>query len=214
VGTLRSAGNTAVATCLLLLAATTQFAADQGMVRLEALGRALQAQRVWQASYHQEYVAAGMTEGEREDGTVWAAWPDRALFVAGGATPRQLGLDGRRVRLLDPELETCDDHRLTDDEWARVPLAAVLEPSRAVDRFTVLDAGERGFALVPREPGGVSRVEVELGEAGLPTEVTIVDPQGSVNRLRFEGWTAAKAPPRWLPDPPVGVDCTAVESDG
>ena len=77
---------------------------------------------------------------------------------------------------------------LDDDEWARVPLAAVLDPRGAVDRFTILEHGEHGFTLVPREKGGVDRVEVVLGGDDLPVEVVVVDPQGATNTLRFSGW--------------------------
>ena len=67
-------------------------------------------------------------------------------------------------------------------------MAAVLDPRGAVDRFTVLEHGDRGFVLVPREPGGVDRLEVVLGGGDLPEEVIVVDPQGATNRLRFTDW--------------------------
>lgn len=177
--------------------------------RLEALGRTLRAERAWQASYHQEYVAAGMSSGEEVDGTVWVSWPDRALFRSGDPTSRYMGMDGRRVRLLDLEESTCDDHLIDDDEWARIPLAAVLDPQQALDRFTVLDLGRDALALIPREPGGVARVEVELAPDGMPAEVVVIDPQGAVNRLLFESWRSAQAPAggSWLPEPPEDIDC-------
>jgi hypothetical protein len=122
-----------------------------------------------------------------------------------------MGLEGRLVRLVDLEVPSCDEHQLDDDEWVRVPLAAVLDPQRAVDRFTVLELGARGFTLVPREPGGVDRVEVVLGENDLPNEVVVVDPQGATNRLRFSAWRPAKGPldGSWLPKPPTGLVCIA-----
>ncbi len=166
---------------------------------------------MWRASYHQEYVAAGMTSGELEDGTVWIAWPDRAQFRGGDPVVRVMGLDGRTVRLLDLEATSCDDHTLDEDEWARIPLAAVLDPQRAVDRFAIIARGAGGIALEPREPGGVARVEVAVGGDGMPAEVVVIDPQGAVNRLRFEGWSADIEPPQgnWLPRPPHGLDCIA-----
>jgi hypothetical protein len=169
------------------------FAGASGMESLEALGAALRGAVAWHADYSQEYVA----------------WPDRALFASGAPPSQRMGLEGRVVRLLDLEVPSCDEHVLGDDEWARVPLAAVLDPRGAVERFTVLDRGERGFVLVPREPGGVARVEVELDGRNLPAEVVVVDPQGAVNRLRFSGWRAAEGPPdgSWLPAPPHGLDC-------
>jgi len=43
----------------------------------------------------------------------------------------------------------------------------------------------------------------------LPAEVTVIDPQGASNRLRFGDWTAVEGPPggAWLPQPPPGVEC-------
>ena len=107
-----------------------------------------------------------------------------------------MGLEGRTVRLVDLEVPSCDEHLLGDDEWARVPLAAVLDPSGAVEHFAVLDHSPRGFTLVPHEPGGVDRVEVTLNDNSLPLEVVIVDPQGATNRLTFTQWTAADSPLR------------------
>jgi hypothetical protein len=191
------------------LTAWMPAAAEPGMPALEALGTALRGAAAWQADYTQEYVPAGMSSGERVEGTVAVAWPDRALFVAGSPPWQMMGLEGRVVRLVDLEVDSCDEHRLDDEEWARVPLAAVLDPAAAVDRFTVLEHGGRGFALAPREPGGVDRVEVVLDERSLPAEVVIRDPQGAVNRLRFSAWRRADGPPdgRWLPQAPPGVEC-------
>lgn len=181
------------------------------MEALETLGAALRAQGAWQAEYDQEYTAAGMGAGDEVSGVVVASWPDRALFRTVGPETQLMGLDGRTVRLVDLEVPSCDEHLLDDDEWARIPLAAVLDPRGAIDRFTVLDHGVRGFALVPREPGGVDRVEVSLGENGLPSEVVVVDPQGATNRLRFTAWRSSEGPPdgAWLPQPPPGLECVS-----
>jgi hypothetical protein len=180
-----------------------------GMAALEALSTALQANVAWQASYRQEYIAAGMGAGEEVTGKVVVGWPDRAIFSADSPSRQQMGLDGRLVRLLDADIPSCDEHLLNDDEWARVPLAAVLDPRGAVDRFSVLAHGDRGFVLVPREPGGIERVVVVLGENLLPNEVIVVDPQGSTNHLWFSGWKSVEGPPNgvWLPEPPPGLDC-------
>jgi len=190
-----------------VLAATVVRAG--GLDTLEALGSRLRSQPVWQAEYTQEYVPAGMTLGDRESGRVWIAWPDLARFDAGDPVVRRMGLEGRRVRLVDLEASACDEHVLDDAEWARIPLAAVLEPRQAVDRFTVLEGDAGEVVLVPREPGGIDRVEVSIGDDGLPSVVRVVDPQGAVNRLEFSSWSpAASAPPGgWLPAVPQGVEC-------
>jgi hypothetical protein len=195
------------------VAITVFFVADagaqqSGMAALEALNSALRAESSWQADYNQEYVAAGMVSGDEVFGEVVVGWPDRALFRAVDPSIQMMGLEGRLVRLVDLEVPSCDEHRLDDDEWARVPLAAVLDPRGAVDRFTVLEHGERGFILVPREPGGVDRVEVVLGEDDLPDEVVVVDPQGATNRLQFTDWRPSDGPDgSWLPEPPPGLAC-------
>ncbi len=198
-----------VAMFSLAAAATDSSASETAADRLEALGRVLRSRPTWSATYLQEYLPAGMTSGETDRGTVWVSWPDRAQFRAGDPVVRTMGLDGRRVRLLDLDVPSCDDHRISDDEWARIPLAAVLDPQRAVDRFTLLDMENRGFALIPREPGGVARVEVELGADSLPASVVIIDPQGATNSLVFEGWSDTGLPPGdpWLPEPPAAIEC-------
>jgi len=186
-------------------------AREQGMSALTALGGALRGSEAWRADYTQEYIAAGMGAGEVVAGIVTVAWPDRALFLTGEPVFQMMGLEGRRVRLVDLEVPSCDEHLLDDDEWARVPLAAVLDPAGAIEHFAVLDREPSGFTLVPREPAGVDRVEVTLDESSLPLEVLIVDPQGATNRLQFGQWTATDPPTEgeWSPSPPSGVECIA-----
>jgi hypothetical protein len=208
-----------VAAATMALAVPT-FAQDAGPIeRLERLGRALRAQPVLRAPYHQEYIAAGMTAGDEVDGTVWVSWPDRALFRAGEPVIRLMGMDGRQVRLVDLEVAGCEDHLIDDEEWARIPLAAVLDPRQAMAHFAVLDSGADGLVLIPHEPGGVARVELQLGPDGLPLGVTVIDPQGATNRLDFGTWQKDSRPfdGRWLPEPPEDVECIgegAVETRG
>ncbi len=194
---------------ILLWVAPVCWAQQTAMMNLEALGRTLRSQPGWAAEFHQEFLAVGQTVPEVIDGEVWVAWPDRAHFRSGRPELRRLGLDGRAVRLVEFEPPSCDDHLLSDDEWARIPLAPVLDPTTALDRFTVIDAGGAGFGLVPRQPGGVARLEVEMGPDGLPARVTILDPQGATNRLQFHRWRSEPDPPEggWLPQPPDGVSC-------
>jgi hypothetical protein len=183
------------------------------MASLERLGAALRGEDAWRAEYRQEYIASGMSAGEEVEGVVTVAWPDKAIFKSGEPAQQEMGLEGRVVRLVDLGVPSCDEHILGDDEWARIPLAAVLDPQGALDQFTVLAGEGRGFVLVPREPGGVDRVEVVLSENDLPGEVVVIDPQGATNHLRFSAWKAAEGPPSgsWLPQPPAGLDCV---SDG
>ncbi len=178
--------------------------------RVEELGRVLRQHDAWRARYSQTYLAPGMSLGDAAAGTVWIAWPDRARFSVTEGTAQEMGLDGRRVRLVDPLTPSCEDHLLDDDEWARIPLSVVLDPRAAVERFVVDVLGDDGFVLLPREPGGVDRVEVRLGDDGMPREVVVVDPQGARNRIRFDAWRGSPPPPDgWLPDAPEGAPCAA-----
>jgi outer membrane lipoprotein-sorting protein len=168
--------------------AASAAAGSGGMDALQQLGSALRSAPAWHGEYTQEYISAGMSSGEVLVGEVLAAWPDRALFHTGDPTTQLMGLDGRVVRLVD---------------------FSVLDPQSALDHFTVLEHSEHGFALVPREPGGVARLEVVLNDANLPQEVVVIDPQGATNRLRFTDWRSSDGPPggSWLPDAPPGLEC-------
>ena len=196
---------------VLLLSAPVFAERDPAMERLQALGTALQTRSTWTASYAQEYVPPGMILGEQVVGTVWVAWPDKALFATGNPAVRWMGLNGRLVRLLDLENVSCDDHLLTAEEWERIPLIAVLDPRAAVAQFSIVAEGDRGLVLLPRETGGVSRVEILIGEDGLPARVIVKDPQGAVSTFDFSEWQAADGPPGgvWLPAAPEGIFCIA-----
>ena len=184
---------------------------ELGVDRLEALNHALSRQVGWSSDFQQEYLPVGMTFGEEVAGRVWLAWPDRALFHTGDPAERLMGMKGRLVRLVDLADGTCDEHQLTDREWERVPLAAILDPRGAAVHFGVLAVGGSDLVLTPKEAGGVDRVEITLGTDGLPVRVVIIDPQGAENRLSFGRWTSGEGPPegRWLPAPPSGVECLA-----
>jgi hypothetical protein len=191
--------------------ATVAGAADREppVDRLESLNRALAREVGWTAGFAQSFVPAGMTVGEEARGRVWLSWPDRALFHTGEPVYQVMGLSGRTVRLIDLGDGTCDERLLSDREWERIPLAAVLDPRGALVHFDVVDDGAGGIVLTPREPGGVDRVEVVLGDGDLPSTITIRDPQGAMNRLEFSDWSRADGPPEqlWLPAPPNGVEC-------
>ncbi len=195
----------------ILVSGTAVANRDPAMERLQALGTALQTRSTWTASYAQEYVPPGMSLGEQVNGQVWVAWPDKALFATGSPVVRWMGLSGRLVRLLDFENLSCDDHLLTAEEWERIPLIAVLDPRAAVAQFSIVAEGEHRLILIPREVGGVSRVEILVGEDGLPAQVVVRDPQGAVSTFDFNDWQAADGPPEsaWLPSPPDDIACIA-----
>lgn len=198
-----------LAVVLGLVFAVSWAASAQGPVEvLQGIAAALQRQPVWTADYVQEYLPAGMTEGDEERGTLTLAWPDHALFIAGDPPVRLMGMVGRAVRLLDLEVPSCDDHQLTREEWERTPLIAILEPQRAVERFSVALEGST-LVLRPRNAGGVSRLAVTVDDKGLPAQVTIEDAAGAVNRLTFSRWRRGASPAGgWLPPPPGGLVCS------
>jgi len=198
---------------LAALAVGGGAAAEGPIDRLESLGRVLRQEHAWRATYQQEYLPAGMTVGEQDSGTVWVAWPDRAFFRFGTPVVREMGMEGRRVRLVDLDVASCDDHRIDEDEWQRIPLAAVLDPRSALDGFTILENEAAGFSLIPHDHGGVARVDVTLKANKLPDEVVVTDPQGATNRLKFGEWQAEEGPPdgKWLPVPPAGMECVSEE---
>ena len=205
-----------VLACVLSIAAfsvTVGTAADRdpSMERLHALGTALQTRGTWRADFTQEYLPPGMTLGEELVGRIWLSWPDKVLFATGRPVVRWMGLKGRLIRLLDFENSSCDDHLLTDEEWERVPLIAVLDPRSALEQFSVVAEVDRGLILIPHERGGVARVEITTGEDGLPNQVVVTDPQGATNSFVFSDWEAASGPPdgTWLPAPPDGISCVA-----
>jgi hypothetical protein len=202
-----------VVCAVLATAGPVSAQGDPALERLTALGGALQAAPVLSAPYIQVFVPAGMSLGDEERGVVWVSWPDRALFAMGDPVVREMGLDGRDVRLLDAEAGTCDDHHLTEEEWQRVPLVALLEPTAAVDRFTVIALEDGGIALVPRDAGGVARIEVALDDASRPVRLVIEDPQGGTNTFEFGTWRETSPPARgWRPEPPEGTTCQTVEA--
>jgi len=198
-----------------VLVACQSASAEQssGIDRLERMARKLKTHTAWKGQYHQVYLPAGMTQGEESSGTVWLAWPDKAMFQTDEEPGRITGLDGRVVRLIDLEVPSCDQQELSDEEWAQMPLAAAIDPQGALDHFAVLALDEQGVALIPKALSGVARVEVVMNAEDLPRQVTILDPQGATNTFSFDSWKARElGPPKgWLGQPPPGLNCVSVE---
>ncbi len=191
------------------LTAFALFAQDRPpLEKLESLSGKLQSHEMWQARYDQEYIPAGMDLGEEVSGSLWLAWPDRLLFIQEEPEKRSMGFEGRKLRLVDPGAGSCDEHLLTEEEWERIPLVAILDTGQAVRQFSILDQ-EGVITLLPHEKGGVDRVELKIGSDGLPRELIITDPQGATSRFNFSKWKPAMEIPggKWLPDPPEGIEC-------
>jgi len=192
--------------CLSALSLEAQ--AHSPLEKLESLAQLLQTHQLWQAQYAQEYIPAGMEFGEEVSGSLWLAWPDRLLFVQNKPEKRTMGFQGRQLRLVDPVAGSCDEHRMTQEEWERIPLVAILDTGQAVEHFSILEK-DGAITLLPHEKGGVERVELRIGKDGLPRELLITDPQGAISRFKFSDWQAAREIPggKWLPDPPKGITC-------
>lgn len=184
-----------------------------GLQMLAELGTRLKTRTVWTAAYRQTFIPVGMASGEEVNGRIWIGWPDRALFKSGDPVNRIMGLAGRRVRLVDLADSSCEDHTLTDDEWQRIPLVAVLDPTAALKHFAVTVDADHRLVLAPIRVGGVRRVELEMGDDGMPAEVVVLDPQGAVNRFTFRSWHGGDRGPAggWIPAPPRDIPCTAMD---
>jgi hypothetical protein len=182
-------------------------AADDPMATLVELREALQAETAWVVEFDQEYIPAGFDDGDRVTGRLWLAWPDRMLFVSGDPPVQWLGLEGRWTRLIDLDAGTCEDHRLTDEEWERIPLVVVLDPQRAVELFTITSSPDGAVVLLPAQRSDLERVQLRVDAAGLPLELEVHDGQGSINRFDFGTWSPASSDVAWIPEPPEDVSC-------
>ncbi len=182
-------------------------AEDDAMAALVDVREALRSVATWKVPFEQEYIPAGFTEGDRTSGQLWLQWPDRMLFVSGSPPVQWLGLEGRRTRLLDLDAGTCEDHVLTDEEWERIPLVAVLDPQRAVELFTIMQGPAGEIVLLPRQRSDLERIELTARDNGLPAQLKIHDGQGSVNIFEFQTWSAADSEVSWIPEAPDNVSC-------
>jgi len=193
---------------LLFSALPGQIFGDESPIsRLESLAEKLKSHDVWETSYTQEYIPAGMDIGEEVSGRLFLAWPDRALFLQEDPEERTMGLSGRHVRLVDLAAGSCDEHTLSDEEWQRIPLVAILQTRDALEYFSILENEEGVIVLLPREKGGVERVELKLSPDHLPEDLKIIDPQGALSEFHFSGWREGRTPEHWLPNPPEGIQC-------
>lgn len=179
------------------------------MESLEKLAQHFQSHPIWRADYSQEYIPAGMDEGEFVSGRLWLAWPDKLLFIQDRPEKRSMGFEGRKLRLVDEEAGSCDEHLMSQEEWERIPLMAILDTRLAVEHFSILESAPGEISLIPHEKGGVDRVEIFVGDAGMPRMLTLTDPQGALSRFKFSEWKEASSHPgeSWLPAPPEGVEC-------
>lgn len=176
---------------LLAVAVSTSGGTDA----LDRLAGALRGAAAWQARFVQRYVPEGLQTGTTEGGTLTLVAPSSLRFDYAGASPRTFATDGTVARLVDQRAGTCDAVRLDAGTWARLPLAAVLDPGAARRAFLV-DSSGATLHLVPRDPTPeLAELTVTLGPDSLPSEVTVRDSSANLNTFTLSGWRAVRKPP-------------------
>lgn len=159
---------------------------------LERLAATLQEAPAWKAEFSQVFLPAGLSRGSEEHGVVTFAHPSRLRFDYTTEPPRVFAVDGSLARMVDPEAGTCHAVTLSEGAWASLPLAALSDPGSLRAHFQVEEASGR-IVLIPRNLSPeLARVEVSLGEDGLPQLVVIEDGSGNRNQFRFSRWKRVK----------------------
>ena len=156
---------------IVLLAAAAAGAAP----RLEQLAAALRGSRAWRADFVQTYIPQGFDQGTSEAGALTLVPPAELRFdyIAGGG--RVFAVDGTVSRLVDAANGSCDAARLDRGSWARLPLAAVLDPGAAERAFAVTGSDHQ-LQLVPHEPTpDLALVTITLDDALMPRKVLVRD---------------------------------------
>ncbi|MGD1148290.1 MAG: outer membrane lipoprotein carrier protein LolA [Thermoanaerobaculaceae bacterium] len=176
---------------LLLLALPAPPAQDA----LDRLAAALRGAAAWQAGFVQKYTPEGFETGTTERGTLILSPPSEIRFDYTSGAPRVFASDGSVGRLVDPAAGSCEAIRLDAGAWGRLPLAVALDPA-ASRRAFVVDSSGRTLRLVPKDPTPeLAEITIDLGEDGLPTDLTVRDGSGNRNEFVFSGWRSRAAPP-------------------
>jgi outer membrane lipoprotein-sorting protein len=174
----------------LLLALSSQAPAQ-----LERLAAALRGAAAWQADFVQSYTPAGFAAATVDRGTVIVAAPARLRFDYSTGSRRAFAVDAVVARLVDFTGGTCDAVRLDEGAWARLPLAAILDPSSAERAFAVAAVG-RTLTLTPRQPtADLSELAVTVDDKDMPVLVAVTDASGNRNEFALSHWRAAAALP-------------------
>ncbi|HUK11822.1 MAG TPA: outer membrane lipoprotein carrier protein LolA [Thermoanaerobaculaceae bacterium] len=170
------------------------LAAPAAAPSLEQLAAALRASPGWQVEFVQTYTPEGFDEGTSEPGTLTLAPPARLRFDYAGASPRVFAVDGSVARLVDPGNASCEATRLDQGAWARLPLAAILDPAAAERTFAV-EASAGRLRLVPREKvPELAEVVIGLDGGTLPHTVLVRDASGNRNQFALTRWKPIAAP--------------------
>jgi outer membrane lipoprotein-sorting protein len=165
---------------------------------LERLAAALRGAPAWHAAFVQTYTPEGFDQGTSDKGSLTLVPPDELRFDYASPGERVFAVDGAVARLVDRKRGSCEAVRLDRGTWARLPLAAVLDPGAAAHAFTIESTGD-GLRLIPHEPGpDLAEITVMLDGAGLPATVAVKDGAGNINQFEFTHWRTEKLPPNTL----------------
>ncbi|MFI5142894.1 MAG: outer membrane lipoprotein carrier protein LolA [Thermoanaerobaculales bacterium] len=165
---------------------------------LEQLAAALRASRAWRAEFVQTYTPQGFDHGTSEPGILTVVPPAKVRFDYTASGGRVFAVDGSISRLVDVGNGSCEAIRLDRGTWAKLPLAAVLDPA-AAGRTFVIEAKDHTLRLVPREPtADLAEVTITLDDDRLPRAVLVQDTAGNRNRFSFTRWQTTSEPPAKL----------------
>ncbi|MGQ9496169.1 MAG: LolA family protein [Thermoanaerobaculaceae bacterium] len=181
---------------------------------LESLIGLLTKYPAWEANFSQTFVPVGFSTGAEEKGVFTFSHPSRLRFDYASHPKRIFALDGAQARLLDVEMRTCQTYTLGEGAWAALPLVALTDPGAMAQLF-VVEGQAPTIVLRPRkEIPEVAKVELVLGDDGLPRQLTVVDLSGNENRFSFWQWrTRKKIESRFFsPSLPGGPPCTSGET--
>ena len=179
---------------IVMLAAVAAGAPAGKAPSLDHLAAALRSSHAWRADFVQTYTPVGFEQGTSEPGVLTLVPPAKLRFDYATGGGRSFAVDGTISRLVDAKSGSCDAMRLDRGSWARLPLAAVLDPGAAEHTFAIEGSGEK-LRLVPREPiPDLASVTITLDRAGMPQAVLVLDSSGDRNKFQFTHWQPTREP--------------------
>ena len=161
---------------------------------LERLAAVLHGSHAWRADFVQTYIPQGFDQGTSETGVLTLVPPAELRFDYTAGAGRVFAVDGTVSRLVDAANGTCDAVRLDRGSWARLPLAALLDPGAAERAFAVTGS-DHHLQLVPHEPTpDLALATITLDGAPMPRTILVRDGGGNRNEFAFSHWRPAADP--------------------
>lgn len=171
-----------------------------------------------QGNFSQQVFDAKGKQKEKASGTVALSAPRLFRWEYKQPYPQQIIADGKHVWVYEPDLQQATK-RAQGAEEQNSPLAALIDPSRLDQRFTMTEAGTRDdlewLQLTPRsgeEDGGFRSAKLGFGKSGL-ARMSVVDALGQRTEISFSGWkrNPSFAKGTFVFVPPKGVDVVGGE---